>query len=190
MRVALYLRVSTSDQNCENQAAELRRYVAARGWTVAGEYADTMSGARDSRPALDELQRAILRRQVDGVVVWSLDRLGRNMRHLVTTLQTWDELGVAFVSLREGLDYTTAAGRLYVHVMAALAAFERERTAERIRAWQQRARAAGEAIGRPRVRLTVEQLREVEGLSVRAAGERLGVSRSVVHRSRLSQKVA
>ena len=103
-RVAVYARVSTHEQTCENQLLELRRYVAARGWT-ATEYVDTgVSGAKDRRPALDQLTTAVRRHQVDAVVCWRLDRLGRNLRHLVLLLDEWQARGVAFVTLGEGID--------------------------------------------------------------------------------------
>src|SRR5579862_6534768 len=101
MRAAIYARVSTFDQEPENQLVELRRYVAARGWTAV-EYVDRgVSGAKDRRPALDDLVRDAKRRKIDVVVCWRLDRLGRNLRHLVTLIEEFQTLGVAFVSLGE-----------------------------------------------------------------------------------------
>jgi DNA invertase Pin-like site-specific DNA recombinase len=100
MRVALYARVSTTDQHVENQLAELRRYVEARGWAVFREYVDEgVSGSKDRRPALDELLAAAKRGKFDVVACWRLDRLGRNLRHLVTLLEELQALGVSFVSL-------------------------------------------------------------------------------------------
>ena len=87
MKAAIYARVSTADQTCENQLLELRRYVEARGWTVMREYVDEgVSGAKERRPALDTLVKDAKRRRVDVVVCWRLDRLGRNLRHLMTLL--------------------------------------------------------------------------------------------------------
>src|SRR5689334_15800073 len=121
MRAAIYARVSTSDQEPENQLQELRRYAEARGWTAV-EYIDRgVSGAKDRRPSLDRLVGDARRRRFDVLVVWRLDRLGRNLKHLVTLLEDVQALGVAFVSLGEGIDCTTAAGRLQLHVLAALA---------------------------------------------------------------------
>src|SRR5262245_49245534 len=115
-RVAVYARVSTSDQTCENQLLELRRYVEARGWS-AMEYVDHgVSGSKDRRPALDQLTTAVRRHQVDAVVCWRLDRLGRNLRHLVLLLDEWQSRGIAFVTLSEGIDTSTAAGRLVAGV--------------------------------------------------------------------------
>src|SRR4029077_8301239 len=132
MRAAIYARVSTSDQEPENQLQELRRYAEARGWTAA-EYIDKgVSGAKDRRPSLDRLVSDARRRRFDVLVVWRLDRLGRNLKHLVTLLEDVHAVGVACVSLGEGIDCTTAAGRLQLHVLAALAEFERARIAERV----------------------------------------------------------
>lgn len=99
MRCAIYARVSTFDQEPENQLAEIRRYIAARGWT-AEEYVDRgISGAKDRRPALDQLLIDARRRRFDVVVVWRLDRLGRNLRHLIILLEELQALGIEDVHL-------------------------------------------------------------------------------------------
>ena len=116
--VALYARVSTQDQTCENQLLELRRYAEARGWQTV-EYVDhAVSGSKDRRPALDQLSADVKRYKVSAVACWRLDRLGRNLRRLVLLLDEWQALGVAFVTLGEGIDTTTPAGRLQVLVLA------------------------------------------------------------------------
>jgi DNA invertase Pin-like site-specific DNA recombinase len=153
MTAAIYARVSTTDQTCENQLIELRRYVEARGWTVV-EFVDrAVSGATDRRPALDRLVADARRRRFDVLVVWRLDRLGRNLKHLVTLLEDVQAVGIPFVSLGEGIDCTTAAGRLQLHVLAALAEFERARIAERVRAGL--VRASGQRLGRPAANLAL-----------------------------------
>ena len=189
MRAALYARVSTLDQEPENQLQELRRYVEARGWT-AREYVDRgISGAKDKRPALDELVRNAKRRRFDVLVCWRLDRLGRNLRHLILLLDELHAVGVAFVSLAEGIDATTPAGRLQLHVLGAIAEFERARIVERIRAGLARRAAQGKRLGRPRQTISHEDLDRTAGLSTRKAAEVLGVSHAAVHRARqLSQK--
>jgi DNA invertase Pin-like site-specific DNA recombinase len=182
LRAAIYARISTLDQEPKNQLRELRRYVEARGW-VGTEFVDRgVSGAKDSRPAL---VRDARRRKFDVVVTWSLDRLGRSLKHLITLLDDLRALDVGFISVKEGLDWTTPTGRLQAQLLAMIAEFERARTVERVRAGMARAKAQGHRVGRPPRKA---DFMSVVHLSVREAATRLGVSRSVVHRWRLSQK--
>ena len=181
MRIALYARVSTAEQHADNQLAELRRYAVAREWTIVREYIDEgVSGAKERRPALDELIRDAKRRRFDTVICWRLDRLGRNLKHLITLLDDWQALGIAFVSLAEGIDCTTPAGKLQMHILAAIAEFERGRIVERVRAGMARARSAGRRIGRPRIvplapgcRLTVREAAAIWRVSPATAARRL-----------------
>jgi DNA invertase Pin-like site-specific DNA recombinase len=191
MKAAIYARVSTSDQHCENQLVELRRYCEARGWKVTKEYVDQgISGAKERRPALDDLVKDAKRRRLDVLVVWRLDRLGRNLRHLILLLDDLQATGVAFVSLAEGIDATTPAGRLQLHVLGAIAEFERARIAERVKLGMARAKGQGKHLGRPKATVSASDLHSVSHLSVRDAATQLGVSKSVVARWRVSQKVA
>src|SRR5688500_10337623 len=179
MRAALYARVSTVDQTCENQLLELHTYAAARGWN-AHEYVDRgVSGAKDRRPALDSLVADGRRRRFDVLVVWRLDRLGRNLKHLVTLLEELQALGIAFVSLAEGIDATTPAGKLQMHILAAIAEFERARIAERVRAGLGRVKAKGQRLGRRPHCITDEDLACVANLSTRKAAHALGLPASV-----------
>ena len=180
LRAAIYARVSTLDQQPENQLAELRQYIAARGWTAA-EYVDQgVSGAKERRPALDRLIADARRRKFDVLVCWRLDRLGRSLKHLVTLLDELQALGVAFISLGEGIDCTTPAGRLQLHILAALAEFERSRIAERVQAGLARARKQGKRLGRPR--LTRPPFGMPPRLTVRQAADAWGVSKSTAAR--------
>jgi DNA invertase Pin-like site-specific DNA recombinase len=165
MKAAIYARVSTVDQTCENQLLELRRYVEARGWTVMREYVDEgVSGAMERRPALDALVKDVKRRRVDVVVCWRLDRLGRNLRHVVTLLDDLQGLGIAFVSLGEGIDCTTPVGKLQLHILAALAEFERERIRQRVVAGLARVKSKGQRLGRPEKVVAEAVLAPVRGL--------------------------
>ena len=187
-RAAIYARVSTLDQEPENQLAELRRYVAARGWTAV-EFVDRgVSGAKERRPALDRLIRDARRRRFDVLVCWRLDRLGRSLKHLVTLLDELQALGVVFVSLHEGIDATTPAGKLQMHILAAIAEFERARIAERVRAGLARARANGKRLGQKPLAIPSRDLDRTAHLSVRRAAAELGIPRSVLHRARLSRE--
>jgi DNA invertase Pin-like site-specific DNA recombinase len=104
-RVALYARVSTHEQNADMQLTELRSYAQLRGWTIAGEFVDLgISGAKDSRPALNKMIAAAHAREVDAVFCWKIDRLGRSLKHLVTTIEDLQAYGVAFISLKDDID--------------------------------------------------------------------------------------
>jgi DNA invertase Pin-like site-specific DNA recombinase len=182
MRAAIYARVSTLEQEPENQLAELRRYVDARGWTGT-EFVDRgVSGAKDRRPALDALLKDAKHRRFDVLVCWRLDRLGRNLRHLILLLDELTAVGVGFVSLAEGIDTQTPAGRLQLHILGAIAEFERERIRERVMAGLTRAKAQGVRLGRPTRRIPMDRVAAVRGLPVREAAQRLGVSRSTAQR--------
>jgi DNA invertase Pin-like site-specific DNA recombinase len=183
MKVAMYARVSTNEQTPENQLIELRRYVEARGWSAI-EYVDHgVSGAKDRRPALDQLTADVRRHKVQAVVCWRLDRLGRNLRHLVLLLDEWQSRGVVFVTLGEGIDTSTPAGRLVAGVLGSIAEFERSRIQERIVAGLARARAQGKRLGRRRSP-ALRQLETCAGLSHAESAERLGVSVATVKRWR------
>ena len=106
-----------------------------------------VSGAKERRPALDAMVADAKRRRFDAVVVWRLDRLGRNLKHLITLIDEMQALGIAFVSLGEGIDATTPAGKLQLHILAAIAEFERARIQERVLAGLGACEGAGQAIG-------------------------------------------
>lgn len=179
MKAAIYARVSTFDQEPENQLEELRRYATARGWEVK-EYVDHgVSGAKERRPALDTMLADAKRRRFDVMVCWRLDRLGRNLKHLITLLDDVQALGIAFVSLAEGIDATTPAGRLQLHILGAIAEFERGRIQERVMAGLARAKAQGKRLGRPRTR---PALNDVPGGTVRSAAAAWGVSKTTAAR--------
>jgi DNA invertase Pin-like site-specific DNA recombinase len=166
-------------KHCDNQLVELRRYATARGWDVR-EYVDHgVSGAKERRPALDAMVADAKRRRFDAIVVWRLDRLGRNLKHLITLIDEMTALGIAFVSLAEGIDATTPAGKLQLHILGAIAEFERGRIQERVLAGLARARAQGKRLGRPRSRPAVI---EVPGGSVRSAAQAWGVSKTTAAR--------
>src|SRR6201995_1142018 len=104
-RAALYLRVSTVDQNPETQGIELRQFAKQRGYEIVQEYVDHgVSGTRVRRPALDQLFKDAHRHKFDAVLVWSSDRLARSARHFLQTLDELSELGIRFLSQREAID--------------------------------------------------------------------------------------
>ena len=180
-RIALYCRVSTGDQTCDNQLRDLREYCRARGWTDVREFTDTgISGTKERRPALDKLMVEAKARRVDVVVVAAFDRLGRSVRHLVTSLELFRHLGVEFISLREQIDTGSPLGQAVFVIVSAIAELERSLIVERVKAGLRRARAEGKRLGRPRLRVDVRRLESVasRGLPVRVAARELGISAS------------
>ena len=180
-RVAIYARVSTTDQTCDNQLRDLRDYCRARGWTDVREFIDTgISGTKERRPALDRMMVEVKAKRVDVVVVAAFDRFGRSVRHLVEALELFGHLHCGFVSLREQIDLESPLGTAIFTIIAAIAQLERSLIVERVKAGLRRARAEGTRLGRPRLRIDVRQLSSVVSrrLTVREGAKALGVSPS------------
>ena len=151
-RVALYARVSTDGQTTANQLRELEATAAARGWEIVSRFVDEgISGAkgRDKRPAFDSLHKAMLRREVDIVMAWSVDRLGRSLQHLVGFLSELQDSGVDLFLHQQGLDTSTAAGRMMFQMLGVFSEFERSMIQCRVKSGMARAREQGKRFGRP-----------------------------------------
>jgi DNA invertase Pin-like site-specific DNA recombinase len=168
------------------QTRELREYVERRGWQLAGEYVDVgISGTKEKRPELDRLMADAHRRRFDAVIVWKFDRFARSVSHLLRALETFQALGVHFVSLSESLDTSTPpAGKMVFTVLGAVAELERSLIVERVKAGLRNAKAKGKRLGRPRSVLDARKITALraEGRSVRAIARELGCSHSLVHR--------
>jgi DNA invertase Pin-like site-specific DNA recombinase len=185
LRVGLYARVSTHDQQTlPMQLSAMREYAKKRSWAVAVEVKDVGSGAT-TRPDREKLIDAARRREIDLVLVWRLDRWGRSLIDLVTTLQELSALGVGFVSLSEALDLTTPSGRALAGMLAVFAEFERDILRDRVKAGIAQARKEGKPHGRPKTagKLLAEMKRlQKDGVSKRQIAKKLGVSRTSVIR--------
>jgi DNA invertase Pin-like site-specific DNA recombinase len=185
-RVALYARVSTlAGQSPEMQLVEMREFAMRRGWSVFEEYVDHgVSGAKESRPALNRLMADARQRKFDVVAVWKLDRFGRSVKHVVVSLADFEALGIVFVSLKDNLDLSTPSGRLMFQIIAAMAEFERALIQERVRSGLQNAKRQGRRLGRPP--LVVDKARiarlRASGASIRAISAQLEVSPATVHK--------
>ena len=145
-KVAIYARVSTRGQTLDNQLAELRAACERNGWHVARVFTDFgISGAkgRAQRPGLDSLLKAVVRREVDQVCVWSIDRLGRSLQDLIAVLDELRQKGCELYIHRQAIDTNTPSGKLLFQMLGVFAEFEREIIRERIMVGQQRARAQG-----------------------------------------------
>jgi DNA invertase Pin-like site-specific DNA recombinase len=174
-----YTRVSTVTQTLEQQEAALE----AAG--VSKTFSDTMSGARDDRPGLADLLAYV--RAGDTVVVWKLDRLGRNMLHILETVKVLTNRGVTLVSITDGIDSSTAAGRMMIGVLGWLAEYERELIKERTALKRQASRANGTKFGRPRkvddtVHIATAKRMKADGHTGRDIAKYLGVSRATLYR--------
>jgi len=167
LRVAIYARVSTvgQGQDPEVQSRELREFCERRGWSIVGEFSDTASGAKESRPGLTRLMSEARRRRFDCIAVYRYDRFARSLRHLVNALAEFDALGINFVSLYEGVDTSTPNGRLAFGIFASMAEFERELIRARVRSGIAAARAKGRKLGRPKVNVNAREI-----ITLRAAG--------------------
>jgi putative DNA-invertase from lambdoid prophage Rac len=183
--VGLYTRVSTFDQHTiPLQIRALREYAARRGWTIAIQVKEVGSGA-GQRELREKLLEAARRRDIDAVLVWRLDRWGRSVADLVSTLQELEHLGVGFVSLTEALDLTTPSGRAMAGLLAVFAQFEREILRERVRAGLAHARQNGQRLGRPQTAaLQTSQVRKLyrAGISKSEISRRLEIGRTSVRR--------
>lgn len=178
IRVAIYARVSTTDQNPEGQLLALREFAGKRGFDIRREYIDYVSGVTEGSKskrarrdqAYQELMAAVRQRKVDCVLVWKYDRLARSLNLLVSALQEFHSLGVDFISYTQNIDTTTPMGKLFYHIIASFAEFERELIVERVKAGLDRAKAQGIKLGRPEndpsAPARIRQLRQ-QGLSLR-----------------------
>ena len=184
-RVGRYLRVSRHDQDTALQADETSTFIRNRQWKLVETYKDHgISGAKDCRPELDRLLADARKRKFDALIVYKADRLFRSRRHMVLTLDEFSALGIAFVSTTEPFDTSTPSGKLLLHIVSAMAEFERSPLIERVKSGVAAARRRGARLGRPRARLDEGQLRELraEGKSVREIARVLGVGTSTVQR--------
>lgn len=186
MTCALYARVSTTDQHCEMQLAELRRYTQARGWTAFAEYTDQASGSKQDRPELNRLLNDARARRFDTVLVWKLDRWGRSIQHSLTTIQELTELGIRFIAVTQAIDtdQSNPGARFLMHILTAVTEFERELNHERVAAGIKHAKENGVRFGRPKLVFDRDKIRQMHerGLSIRDICEKTGLKRATVGR--------
>ncbi len=185
MRIGLYCRVSTGEQNVEMQLNELREFCKSRGWEIVREYCDQgYSGTNADRPMLKALMTDVRARKVDAVLCWKLDRLFRSLKHTVLTLNEFADLGVTFVSLRDQIDMSTAAGRLMMHMISSFSEFEAALIKERVRAGLANRKAKGLRLGRtPQIdRIKVLKLRK-QGMSLSQIAKAVGSTKSGVSKT-------
>jgi len=187
-RIAIYARVSTDKQTCENQLQELRVIAERMNYTIVDEFIDNgISGmkTRQNRPALDQLMKSATQRRFDMVMCWSIDRLGRSLQNLVEILNELQALKIDLFFLQQGMDTTTPSGRMIFSVFGAIGEFERNLIRERVIAGQKRAVANGVKMGRPSkmndgMRSAIQLLRE-KGMGIKQIARELKVGIGTVY---------
>jgi DNA invertase Pin-like site-specific DNA recombinase len=185
-RIALYARVSTSDQSTDPQLLDLRRYVADRSWQSYQEYVDEgISGTKDSRPALNQLMDDARKRKFDGVLVWRFDRFARSTRHLINALEEFKNLGIDFVSYQENINTSSPLGGAIFTIISAVAQLKRDIIVERVKAGLRRAVANGKKLGRPRVAVDVDRIvrLRLQGRAWAEIARELGVGKGTAQRA-------
>jgi DNA invertase Pin-like site-specific DNA recombinase len=186
MRIAIYARVSTDKQDTENQLVQLREFALKQGWQIAREYCDYESGSKADRVEFRRLFEDASRRRFDLVLFWALDRLSREgVLQTLTHLNRLESYGVGFRSYTEQFfDSCGPFKDAVIGIMATLAKQERVKRSERTKAGLARVRAAGKALGRPRLSVRASEVVRLRntGLSGRAIARELGISEGTVRR--------
>ena len=185
LRTAIYARCSTDSQNPDMQLSELREYAFRRGLQIVGEFTDIASGSKDDRPQLNKVLALAKQRKIDALLVWKVDRLGRSLRHLVNTISELEAVGVAFISLKDSLDFSTPAGRLMFNVIAAMGQFERDLIRERVKSGMANAKRKGIKLGRKAVQVDAAEIQRLrsEGLSFEAIAKQTGLGVGTIFRA-------
>lgn len=185
MKVALYTRVSTQDQSTDLQTSDLKRYCEQRGLEVYKEYCDQgISGAKDQRPALNELMEDARKRKFGAVICWRFDRFARSTKHLITALEEFSHLGIDFISYQENIDTSSPLGKAMFTIVSAIAELERSIILERVRAGIRRAKTNGKRLGRPkRLNLNVAEIQKMreQGLSFSKIARKVGACPATIY---------
>jgi len=189
-KVVIYSRVSTKDQNCENQIQLLKKIVHQNNWELVDTYVDVgISGSkgRESRKEFDRLNKDMVRRKFNRILVWDISRLGRSLQHLVEFLNEVNSIGCNLYIHQSGLDTSTPNGKMMFQMIGVFSEFEREMISERVKLGLERVKSKGKKLGRPqRVNLTmVDEMKKLKniGWSYGKISEHLGVSKMTVSRS-------
>jgi len=186
MTTAIYARVSTKNQNTDNQISSLKEVAAKAGWVVDNVFIDHgISGAksRKDRPALDEMMSAVCRREIDRVMVWDVSRLGRSLQDLISTMKDIQAAGANLYLHNQNLDTSTPSGEALFGMLAVFASFERSMITARVKSGLERAKKEGKKLGRPSVRPYIKkeivELKE-KGWKQTDIAKKVGVSQAKV----------
>lgn len=147
MKMAIYCRVSTRDQHPENQKIELAEYAGRMNYKF--EVFEEKESTRNTRPIKQALLQRLRHKEFDGVLIWKLDRWARSLSEMILEVKELIDKNIAFVSLKDSIDLSSAAGRLTFHIFSAFAEFERSIISERTLLGLERAKKEGKQLGRP-----------------------------------------
>ena len=189
-RVVIYSRVSTKDQDTENQMRLLRDIVERNNYELIDEYVDhgiSGSKGRDKRPQFDRLIKDMIRRKFDKILVWDVSRLGRSLQHLVEFLNEVNSVGCNLYIHQSGLDTSTPSGKMMFQMIGVFSEFEREMISERVKLGLDKVKSQGVKLGRPKVdnselHKSVLKLKS-QGLNITQISKQLSIGRSSVYRS-------
>lgn len=171
-KVALYARCSTSDQNTETQLIALREYCSRMNYKITKEYIDNgFSGKTDKRPEFEHLLGDIRGNNIDCVLVYKLDRIGRSLKHLLNLFEEFKNIGVEFISLTQNINTNTPEGKMFWQMLGVFAEYERELIVNRTLAGLDRVRKQGKILGRPKGARD-SKLRRKSGYYLRYAGSK------------------
>lgn len=188
-RVAIYGRVSTVNQSTDIQLNECREYATRCGYEVVAEFADVISGTTsgDERPAMKQLLEDSFKHKFSAVIVYSIDRCGRSLKHCLEILDTLKSHNCDFISIKQQIDTSNSTGQLIFNIFASLASFERNMILERTALGRERAKRNGVRFGRPSkyndsLGVSVRMLKE-KGTSVREISRSLKIGIGTVYKS-------
>jgi len=189
MKVAIYTRVSTQQQTVQNQLLELYEVCERNNWTVVEEYSEVISGTKgvEERSELERMLIDASRKKFDKVVVWSVDRVARSMKHLIQVLTQLDDLDVDIYSYQQGIDTTTTMGKSFFHMVGIFAELENNLRTDRQKIGIKRAMKDGIKFGRKDVmdeekEYQIYQLRS-KGKSIRSIAKEVGISVGRTHKA-------
>jgi len=184
MKIAIYARVSTEDQNLDNQIDQLKSYCDRMDYDIYKVYTDKISGAKESREGFDRMMNDSRKKLFEAVLCWKLDRLGRSLKHLISIIEEWKKRGIDLICYQQNIDTTNASGKLMFQIIGAFAEFERNMISERTKAGLDRAKKQGKKLGRPKISnyLKKKVLRLYEDLgSIKKVSEQVNISYGSVY---------
>jgi len=187
MKIAVYIRVSSEDQNTEIQKEQCLAYCKMKGWSDIEIFEEKMSSASFNRPQFKAMLDKALLKEVNVVLFWKFDRFSRSLRELIDTMALLESHGVSIVSISESLDTTTSSGRLMVHIIGAFAEYERNLIAERTRIGREKAMSKGVKFG-PKIRISAPMVKSMRksGMTFKKIAKKLKFSKSGVYRAYVS----